>query len=87
MKTFNTILLTALIAGGLSGLVLGSIQQFSVVPMILEAETYESGGDEGEETAHEAGDEEEAWGPEDGLERTYGQCSTACLWVLASGCC
>lgn len=72
MKTFNTILLTALIAGGLSGLVLGSIQQFSVVPMILEAETYESGGDEGGETlpAHEAGDEEEAWGPEDGLERT-----------------
>ena len=70
MKTFNTILLTALIAGGLSGLVLGSIQQFSVVPMILEAETYESGGDEGEETAHEAGDDEEAWGPEDGLERT-----------------
>ena len=71
MKTFNAILLTALIAGGLSGLVLGGIQQFTVVPLILEAETYETGGDEGAEIApaHQAGADETAWAPEDGMER------------------
>ena len=71
MKTFNTIILTALLAGGLAGLVLGGIQQFTVVPMLLEAETYETTGDGGGEgeTAH--GAEDEAWAPKDGVERTF----------------
>ena len=69
MKAFNTILLTALLAGGLAGLVLGGVQQITVVPLILEAETYETGGAEEEEAA--PGDEEEAWAPEDGTERMF----------------
>ena len=59
-------MLTALLAGGIAGLVLGGIQQLTVVPMILEAETYETAGNGGEEAAH--GDE--AWAPQDGMERT-----------------
>lgn len=69
MKTFNTILLTALLAGGLAGLVLGGVQQITVVPLILEAETYETAG-AGEEEA-DPGGEEEAWTPEDGTERMF----------------
>ncbi len=69
MKAFNTILLTALLAGGLAGLVLGGVQQITVVPLILEAETYETGGAEEEEVAPD--DEEEAWAPEDGTERMF----------------
>lgn len=68
MKAFNTILLTALLAGGLAGLVLGGVQQITVVPLILEAETYETG--EAEESEAAPGDEAEEWAPEDGVERT-----------------
>lgn len=67
MKVFNRIFLAAIFAGGLAGLLLGGIQHFTVIPMILEAETYETGGDEAESTGHE----EEAWAPEDGVERTF----------------
>ena len=67
MQLFNKIFLTALFAGVLAGLVLAGLQPFTVVPMILEAETFEtSGADEGI-TTHE----EEAWAPEDGVERTF----------------
>lgn len=69
MKIFNRILLVALLAGGLSGLMLAGLQHFTVVPMILEAETFET-SDAGEiSTTHM--EEEEAWGPEDGVERTF----------------
>ena len=67
MKAFNRIFLTALLAGGIAGLFLGGVQHFTVIPMILEAETYETGGDEGDSVNHE----EEAWAPEDGVERTF----------------
>ena len=69
MKAFNSIILTALLAGGLAGLVLGGVQQFTVVPMILEAETYETAGAEEHEATH--GHEAEEWAPEDGIERTF----------------
>ena len=69
MKTFNSILLTALFAGALAGLVLGGIQQFAVVPKIHEAETYEITSAEGEESAHSTAAKE--WSPEDGAERTF----------------
>ena len=68
MKTFNTILLTALLAGGLAGLVMGGLQQLTVIPLLIEAESYETGGDEGDEAAESA--EDEAWAPDDGMERT-----------------
>jgi len=68
MQIFNKIFITALFAGVLAGLVLAGLQHFTVVPMILEAETFEtSGADEGI-TTHE---EKEAWAPEDGTERTF----------------
>jgi len=68
MQIFNKILLTALFSGVFAGLVLAGIQHFTVIPMILEAETYETTGTDEETTSH---DENEAWGPEDGAERTF----------------
>lgn len=65
MKAFNRLLLTALIAGVLSGLFLAAVQHFTIMPMLFEAESYETGGSDG---LH-AGDE--AWAPEDGIERTF----------------
>lgn len=59
--------MAALLAGGIAGLLLAGMQHFTVVPMILEAETYETvGGDEGA-----ADHSKEAWAPEDGAERTF----------------
>ncbi len=73
---------TAVIAGGFAGLVLACIQQFTVVPMILEAEIYETGviGDghdhsHGQQQDDDSGGghshDEEAWGPQDGFERSF----------------
>ena len=70
---------TAVIAGGFAGLVLACIQQFTVVPLILEAETYETGvigggHDDGQQQDGSGGghsDDEEVWGPEDGFERSF----------------
>ena len=77
---------TALLAGGIAGLVLAGVQQVTVVPMILEAETYETAGDDQgaageavEEAGHShaagaAGDHhhgDDVWAPEDGTERTF----------------
>lgn len=44
MKIFNNVFLTALFAGAIAGLLLAGIQHFTVVPMILKAESYESTG-------------------------------------------
>ena len=68
MKVFNRIVLTALLSGALAGLVLAGIQHLTVIPMILEAETYETTDSDEGETSH---GEEEAWAPEDGAERTF----------------
>lgn len=62
--------MTALLAGSIAGLILGGIQQFTVVPKILEAETYETAGDDGE--AHGS----ETWAPQEGTERT--------LWTIVN---
>ena len=60
-----------MLGGGLAGLILGGMQQIAVVPMILEAETYETGGDEESEAAPGDEAEVEPWAPEDGAERTF----------------
>lgn len=65
MKAFNRIFLAALLAGGIAGLFLGGIQHFTVVPMIIEAESYEIAGEKAESMG------EETWAPEDGAERTF----------------
>ena len=66
MKVFNRIFISALFAGVLAGLVLAGLQHFTVIPMILEAETYEIASADDATSA-----EEEAWAPEDGAERTF----------------
>lgn len=80
--TVSRIFLAAILGGVLAGLLLAGMQHFAVIPMILEAETYETaGGNAGghgqdaqagtqEAGTQEAGTQEEAWGPEDGFERT-----------------
>ena len=77
MKLFNQILLSALFSGIIAGLVLAGIQHFTVVPMIFEAETYEVTEDE-PVTAHDE-EEVEAWGPDDGTERTFFTASSSVL--------
>ncbi len=70
MKIFNRILVVALFSGLLGGLVLAGIQHFTVVPMITQAESFES--DDGHHDhghSHDHGGEE--WAPEDGAERTF----------------
>lgn len=87
MSLFRNIVLTAVIAGLLSGLLMTVMQSFSVVPFILAAETYEHAGsgaghshgtapDPTAGTAATAAAEhdhaEEVWSPADGIDRfTY----------------
>lgn len=73
-RFINRIFLTALLAGAFAGLVLAGIQQFTVVPMILEAETYEAAAGAGHSHGHDHGGAvagEEAWAPKDGTERSF----------------
>lgn len=82
MSLFRNIVLVAVIAGLLSGLLLTVMQSFSTIPLILQAETYEGAGEEEAGHSHEAAPagtpaapaaehhhEEEAWMPADGIER------------------
>ena len=75
-------LLAAVIAGFVAGLVLTVVQRYQVVPIILEAETYERAtaaghtadtttdrAHAGEAARHTHGDG--AWAPHDGIERTF----------------
>lgn len=75
------ILLSAVVAGVIAGLVLSAVQRYEIVPIIAQAETYESagGGARAGDTSHDhtragaavphthAGE----WAPDDGLERTF----------------
>ncbi len=77
------VLLAAILAGLIAGVFYTGAQAVKVVPIILEAETYENAGEAGAETlenhAHateaEAKTEHEhdpnAWAPENGFERTF----------------
>lgn len=65
----SRIFLAAILAGVLAGLFLTGIQRLAVVPMILEAETYESAGPAHARDGH--AHEGEAWAPENGAERTF----------------
>ncbi|WJR69013.1 CbtA family protein [Neorhizobium sp. CSC1952] len=85
MSLFRNIVLTAVIAGLVAGLLLTVLQSFSTVPLILQAETYENAGgaEAGHSHSHEAAPAagaaapaaaehshgEEAWAPADGFER------------------
>jgi cobalt transporter subunit CbtA len=63
VNQFRRLMLVALSSGALAGLVLFSIQQFTVIPLIEAAETYET-------AAHQDAHEDESWRPANGWQRT-----------------
>ena len=82
MSLFRNIVLAAMIAGFLSGLLLTVMQSFATIPLIIHAETFEGGeaeADHGHDATHShdeaaAADhhhDSEAWMPADGLERFF----------------
>lgn len=73
MNAFRSLFFIAVLAGFAAGVVMTGLQAFFTVPLILEAETFESAGaavvpDEYADTAKD-GYDAEAWAPTDGLER------------------
>src|SRR5262249_14442040 len=76
MSVFRSIVFSAVVAGGLAGLVVTAAQQFGTVPLILKAEVYERAAEDAHATAHAAGQQHEhehaeaGWAPPDGFERT-----------------
>ena len=80
---FHRILLASIVAGLVAGGALTLLQAGTVIPIIVEAESYEGGGDEsggaagtGDALSSGAHEHGEAWAPEDGIERT--------AWTAAS---
>ncbi len=85
MEMFRRIFFAAVLAGAVAGLALALVQQWRVVPLILQAETYETGGHshgaEAEPHTHESGEthahvedaavtaQSEPWAPAEGVER------------------
>ena len=69
---FSRIVLSAALAGLLSGLLWSAIQQVSVVPLILKAETFERAAEPAAGTGDDhAGHTQKAWTPSAGAERTF----------------
>lgn len=77
MTAFRNAVFLAAIAGLFAGIVMTGLQAFFTVPLILQAETFEHAGHDHGDAATEGGaaaphvHDEEAWGPEDGAERTF----------------
>lgn len=80
MSLFRNIVLAAVTAGFLSGLLLTAMQSFATIPLIIHAETFEGGEAEAghshdathshdETAAADHHHDPEAWMPADGLER------------------
>ena len=73
MELFKRLLIVALLSGTLSGILLSTIQFVGVVPLILEAESYEKS--EKETLNHSqttmSQHHDDAWMPSDGLERNF----------------
>lgn len=90
MSLFRNIVLAAMIAGLVSGLLLTAMQSFATIPLIVHAETFEGGeaeADHSHDAAHShdgaAADhhhDPEAWMPADGFERFF---YTAAANILA----
>jgi cobalt transporter subunit CbtA len=76
MKLFQRIFFAAVLSGLAAGIAMAAIQQWQVVPLILEAELFETAAPAAAEHAHEPGTpghehDTEAWAPQDGAERTF----------------
>jgi cobalt transporter subunit CbtA len=70
---FRTIVFSALLAGLIAGILISGLQALQVVPLILEAETYEVAA-QSQDAGAAAGagaeaEEHEAWAPAEGFER------------------
>jgi len=69
------VFLTAIFSGLIGGIVLGSVQQMTTVPIILQAETYEGGNlisydNKPIQQLKQNSEDENMWSPSDGFERT-----------------
>jgi cobalt transporter subunit CbtA len=76
MTIFRNAVLLAAVAGLVAGLAMALMQNLATVPLILQAETFESAGghDHGHASAaepHDHGSEEAGWKPGDGLPRVF----------------
>ncbi|MBE9606968.1 CbtA family protein [Acetobacteraceae bacterium H6797] len=69
MNLFRSVVFIAALSGLVAGLAMTALQTAFTVPLILQAETFETGGHAHVEGAPAHEDEEEAWSPEDGAER------------------
>ena len=74
MDYFRNLILIAAVTGLIAGIGMTLAQQFTTVPLILQAETFEEAGAAQEPTAHEhtgasAHEHGEGWAPADGFER------------------
>lgn len=70
----RNLLLAAIAAGMVAGIVATMSQAVKVIPLIIQAETYETPGAAAESHAHDAATpahvhDHEAWSPDDGMER------------------
>jgi cobalt transporter subunit CbtA len=71
MQAFRAIILAGALAGLIAGLFMTGLQQIGTAPMILQAETYEHGADDGHE-----------WQPANGFERTaYSALFNVVEWI------
>ncbi len=78
---FRRIVFSACLAGLFSGLVLTGVQMVRVVPIVLEAESYEVPATQQED--QQQGDE--AWAPADGLERSFWTAVSNMLTAIGFG--
>lgn len=74
MDYFRNLILIAAVTGLIAGIGMTLAQQFTTVPLILQAETFEQAGAAQEPAAHEhagasAHEHGEGWAPADGFER------------------
>ena len=85
MALFQRLFFAVLLAGLISGAAMAALQQWRVVPLILEAETYENAAPAAH--THEAGTpahehEADEWMPADGAERTFYTVATGIFAAL-----
>lgn len=87
MSTFRNTVFAAVVAGLFAGLLMAVMQNFTTVPLILQAETFENAGAEAAPAEGAAAEapathdhaastsahehDEEGWAPADGFERTF----------------
>ncbi|NTJ41628.1 CbtA family protein [Agrobacterium larrymoorei] len=75
MPFFRNIVFTAMFVGIIAGLAVSAMHAFGTTPLILQAETFESGGETAPVHTHDAAapadhhHDLEAWSPADGFER------------------